>query len=130
MTLITKLPMRTLLLFTTVPALIVGAALWFTADLVPQCTIVERDRQTSPDNQFDVVIFSRDCGNTTANIQAALVPTGEDMPYDATSFLSLGADADLAPRWDAGGNLELTVPEGVEIYRQDDAVAGVTVIYR
>ncbi len=52
------------------------------------------------------------------------------MPEDAASFLSIGAKAQLAPRWDGFGNIELSVPADAPVYRQDDGVAGVTVIYR
>jgi hypothetical protein len=77
------------------------------------------------------VVFSRACGAATGpNTQAALIPAGEDLPEDAASFLSIGAKAQLAPRWDGFGNIELSVPADAPVYRQDDSVAGVTVIYR
>ena len=67
---------------------------------------------------------------TGANTQGALIPMGEDLPGDAASFVSVGAAADLAPRWDGFGNIELTLPAGAEVYRQDETVAGISVIYR
>ena len=131
MTPITKFPLRTFLLFGTIPAIVIGVALWFLADLVPQCTIDEQFRATAPDGQFDLVVFSRDCGpDTGANTQAALVPPGGVIPYDAASFLSVGASADLQPRWDAYGNIDLTLPPGTEPLRQDPEVAGIAVVYR
>ncbi|UJW86948.1 hypothetical protein [Devosia sp. SL43] len=93
--------------------------------------INEQARLTSPDGQFDLTIFSRDCGTSTGpNTQAALIPAGGVIPEDAASFASFGTAANLAPRWDGFGNIELTAPEGAEIYRQDDVVAGRSVIYR
>lgn len=131
MTPITKFPFRAFLLFGTIPALLIGAGLWFLGDLVPQCVIDEQVRQTSPDGQFDLVVFSRDCGEATAaNTQAALVPPGEAIPYDAASFLSLSVAADLQPRWDAYGNIEIAVPPGAEPLRRDPEVAGIAVVYR
>ncbi|UYO00925.1 MAG: hypothetical protein KIT02_06910 [Devosia sp.] len=126
----TKMPTPVLLALTVGPAILIGATLWVVGDLVPACTVTEDSRQTSPDGQFDLVTFSRDCGDTPANIQAALVPPDEEVPFDAASFVSVAAMADLAPRWDGYGNIEITLPQGAEILRQDDAVAGITVIYR
>ncbi|WP_152662502.1 hypothetical protein [Devosia soli] len=115
---------------TALPALLIGATLWMVAGLVPACTVSERERLTSPNAAFDVVIFSRDCGNTEANTQAALVPPGEEVPFDAASFYSVGVDADLSPRWISVSALELTTPSGQKPYRSDETVAGVSVTYR
>lgn len=125
-----KFPLRLFALFTTVPAVLVGAGLWYLSSLAPGCSTVISDRLPAPDAQFDLVVFSRSCGETTPNTQAALIPAGEDLPDDAASFASIGVAADLAPRWDGFGNIELTLPEGARIYRQDDTVAGIAVIYR
>ena len=124
------MPLPVLLALTVGPALIIGMTLWFVTGLVPECIIAEQERLTAPSGEFDLVTFSRACGDTEPNMQAALVPAGEEVAFDAASFVSVGAAADLAPRWDAYGNIELTLPADVTIYRQDDAVAGVTVIYR
>ena len=113
------------------PALIVGAGLWWLGSSAPTCALDIQQSLVSPDGRFDLVIFSRNCGDSTdPNTQAALIPAGSDLPEDAASFASIGTQADLAPRWDGFGNIELTLPSDAEIYRQDDAVAGVTVIYR
>ncbi len=126
----TKMPIGVLLALTIGPAIAIGMTLWFVNDLVPECTVTEHSRETAPDAQFDLVTFSRACGATPPNRQAALVPPGDEILFDAASFVSIAADADLAPRWDAFGNIEITLPEGAEILRQDEAVAGVTVTYR
>ncbi len=125
-----KLPLSVLLALTLGPALAIGITLWFVASLVPECTITERTRLTAPDNQFDLIIFARDCGGTPPNTQAALIPPGERISFDAASFFSAATDADLSPRWDSNGQIELTIPAGTEVLRQDETVAGVNVIYR
>jgi len=126
-----KFRFRNLVLFTTLPALLIGALLWSLAGVLPSCSSLESARLTSPDAAFDLVVFKRTCGQDTGpNTQAALIPAGETLPDDAASFVSLGADADLAPRWDGFGNIELAVPAAAKIYRQDDTVAGIAVIYR
>lgn len=127
-----KFPFALFLLLTAGPTLIIGAGLWYLSSLVPECEIAIADRLTAPSGEFDLVTFSRNCGATTGpNTQAALIPAGDDLPFDATSFASVAvADADLAARWDGFGNIELTLPQGAEIYRSDDNVAGISVIYR
>nr|WP_314258306.1 hypothetical protein [uncultured Devosia sp.] len=125
-----SLPLFTLL--TAGPALIVGAGLWYLSSLAPECEVTIDQRLTAPNGDFDLVTFSRNCGSATGpNSQAALIPIGEDLPFDAASFASVAvADVDFAPRWDGFGNIELTLPADAEIYRQDDNVAGIAVIYR
>lgn len=126
-----KFPFRIFLLLTALPAALIGSGLWYLSNLLPSCTINEQARLTSPDSQFDLVVFSRDCGASTGpNTQAAVIPAADVMPDDGASFASIGVAADLAPRWDGFGNIELTIPEDAEIYRQDDTVAGIAVIYR
>ena len=63
----TKMPLPVLLALTGGPALMIGVTLWFVNDLVPACTVTETARLTSPDAQFDLVTFSRDCGDTPPN---------------------------------------------------------------
>lgn len=125
-----KMPPAVLLALTLGPAIAIGMTVWFVTDLLPECVVTEHQRLTAPDAEFDLVVFSRACGPTEPNSQAALVPPGEAVAFDAASFFSVAAEADLQPRWDAYGNIEITPPEGTEIYRQDDNVAGVNVIYR
>ncbi|MDB5614533.1 MAG: hypothetical protein JWQ22_2186 [Devosia sp.] len=125
-----KFPLRLFALLTTVPAALVGGGLWYLSSLTPGCTTAISDRLTAPDAKFDLVVFSRACGETGPNTQAAVIPVGDDLPEDATSFASIGVAADLDPRWDGFGNIELTLPQGAKVYRQDGNVAGIAVIYR
>lgn len=119
-----------LIALTAGPALAIGATLWFVTTLVPECVLNEHQRLTAPDNAFDLVTFSRSCGDTPANTQAALVPPGEAVPFDAASFFSVTTDADLSPRWTAANAIEITRPTTGEVLRQDANVAGVAVTYR
>lgn len=126
-----KLQLRTLIALTTIPAVLVGGLLWYASSLLSSCETTQHQRLPSPDSAFDLIIFSRDCGATTgANTQAALIPNGDSLPDDAASFLSIGAAADLSPRWDSPASITLTVPAGAQIYRQDTSVAGIAVNYR
>lgn len=125
-----KMPFAVLAALTIGPAIAIGATLWLVNDLLPQCTVTEHQRLTAPDQQYDLVTFSRACGDTPDNVQAALVPPGEEVPFDAASFLSIAADADLAPGWNADGSIGLTLPDNADILRQDASVAGIAVNYR
>lgn len=126
-----RFPFRVFAALTVLPAVLIGGVLWYLSSLLPSCETTEHGRLTSPDASFDLVVFSRNCGATTGlNTQAALIPAGDDLPDDAASFASVGTEADLDPRWDAYGNIELTLPADATTYRQDDAVAGIAVIYR
>lgn len=115
---------------TALPAMLIGGTLWLVSGLVPVCTTDIVERLTAPDNRYDLVVFSRQCGETGANVQAALIPAGEDLPEDAASFVSVGGATALAARWDGFGNIEVTLPPEADIYRQDDTVAEIAVIYR
>lgn len=123
------MPVPVLLALTVGPALMIGATLWIAGGLVPACTVSETARLTSPDGQFDLVTFSRDCGDTPPNMQAALVPPAEEIPFDAASFASVAAAADLRPRWTEAGQIEISLPDGAEVLRQDENVAGIPVTY-
>ncbi|KKB10095.1 hypothetical protein [Devosia chinhatensis] len=127
----TKMPPAVLLILTAGPALAIGMTLWIVNDLVPACDVTEHQRLAAPDGQFDLVTFSRQCGDSTdANMQAALVPPDEPVPFDAASFVSVGAEANLQPRWEGPDSVELTLPQDAEIYRRDETVAGINVLYR
>jgi hypothetical protein len=116
---------------TALPAAVVGTGIWYWAGTLPGCEVSIQNRLAAPDGRFDLVVFSRQCGGSGApNTQAALVPAGEGLPEDAASFVSIGTKADLGARWDGPGKIELSLPPGAEIYRQDTGVAGVTVLYR
>lgn len=125
----TRMPLAVLAALTIGPAIAIGATLWFVTDLIPECSVEERQRLTGPDGEFDLVVFSRQCGDTAPNSQAALVPKGEDVPYDAASFVSVAAASDLVPHWTAGGGIGIAVPPDAQIFRQDDNVVGIAVTY-
>lgn len=125
-----KFPLPLLIALTTLPALMVGMALWFIADTYPDCSITEKSRLTAPDGAFDLVTFSRSCGDSTpVNTQAALVPPGETVPEDAASFLSVGLAIEFAPQWTGDKTLSISVPADAPLFRQDDTVADVAVTY-
>ncbi len=124
-----KMPLQVLVILTVAPALLVGATLWMANSLVPACTVEELSRLPSPEQQFDLVTVSRDCGDSPPNAQATLVPPGEEVPFDAASFFSSATDRPITPRWMGARQIELAVPQGAQVLRQDDAVAGISITY-
>ena len=72
----TKMPVPILLALTLGPALMIGSTLWVVNDLVPACTITEAQRLTAPDDQFDLVTFSR------SSIGITLPPDAEILRQD------------------------------------------------
>jgi hypothetical protein len=125
-----KMPVAVLLALTAGPALAIGVTLWVVNDMVPACVVTEAERLTAPDGEYDLVTFSRACGETPPNIQAALVPPGEEVPFDAASFVSVVEATELTPRWIADGQIEITLPQTGEVLRQDETVADIPVVYR
>ena len=122
---------RSLVLLTTIPAILVGGALWVLGSMVPACRVDEQARLTSPGSEFDLLVFTRACGETPApNTQAALLPVGDALPDDAASFLIIGTAVDVTARWTGAASLDITIPAGADIMRHDDQVAGVAVTYR
>src|SRR5690606_17257767 len=101
-----------LLALAAAPALVVGAGLWFLADLVPQCTPQMNDNIVSPDGATMLVTFGLDCGPATgSNTQAAIHPSSETFSSEtAQTFCSVEGVHDLAARWNANGNIEVDVP--------------------
>lgn len=121
---------RSLIALTIVPTALVGGLLWWFTGLVPECTNTQESRLDSPDAGKSVVIFTRDCGSGGLNTQAVVMPAGGTLEGDATGFLALEGRQALDTRWDAYGNLEVTIPPGAEVVQQQDEAGGVAIIYR
>lgn len=128
---INRFPAAAFLALTTIPALLVGGTLWWLSTLIPGCEATETARLPSPDRAFDLVVYSSDCGSYAApNSQAALIPLGDTLPEDASSFAAIAGSTALVARWDGQGAIELVLPPSAEVHRRDDAVAGIAVRYR
>ena len=129
MAVVNRFPFRLFVLLTAVPALLIGIGLWYLSSLLLDCAITERARLTSPDGRFDLVTFSSDCGPAITT-QLALVPTGHVMNEDDVGFASVVTIGGVAAHWTATGSIEAQLPQDAEVYRQDQTVAGIVVLYR
>lgn len=84
-----------------------------------------------PGNGLDLVIFHRDCGATVDfNTQASLVPNGRGFSFDRyPAFFSIAGQHTLDVRWLSPKKIQLLIPSGDKIYRQDRKIGSVFVIY-
>ena len=121
---------RSLVALTVIPVALVGSVLWWLTGLVPECSNALVSRLDSPDASISMVVVTRDCGAEGLNTQAVIMPAAGTLEGDATGFLALEGRHIPDARWDAYGNLEVTIPEGAKILQQQDQAAGIAIIYR
>ena len=120
---------RSLIAITVIPVALIGALLWWAAGLVPECSNTVLSTLVSPDAGKALVVFARDCGGAGLNTQAVIMPPGGTLEGDATGFLAVEGRQALDARWDAYGNLEVTIPPDASIVQQQDEAGGVAIIY-
>lgn len=121
---------RSLVALTVIPVALVGGALWWLTGLVPECANMQVSQLDSPNGIRTMVVFTRDCGAGGLNTQAVIMPAGGTLDGDATGFLALEGPHAPDARWDAYGNLEVTIPPGAVVVQQQDEAAGVAIIYK
>jgi hypothetical protein len=120
---------RSLIAIAVVPVALVGIALWWVTGLVPECSNTPQLSLDSPDATRSLVVFTRACGAGSLNTQAVITPVDGTLEGDAIGFLALEGHHIVAARWDAYGNLAVTIPPGATVVQRQDEVAGVTIIY-
>ena len=120
---------RSLIAITVIPVALIGALLWWATGLVPECSNTVLSTLVSPDADKALVVFARDCGGAGLNTQAVIMPRGGTLEGDATGFLAVEGRQALDARWDAYGNLEVTIPPGASVVQQQDEAGGVAIIY-
>lgn len=120
---------RSLVAITIIPVALVGALLWWLTGLVPECSNTLVSQLDSPDASIAVVVFTRDCGPGGLNTQAVVLPAGGTLDGNATGFLALEGRHVPGARWDAYGNLEVTIPQGAVVVERQSEAAGITIIY-
>lgn len=121
---------RMLIAITIVPAALVGALLWWVTGFVPDCSNTVLSRLDAPDASRSLVVLTRDCGSGGFNTQAVIMPAGATLDGDATGFLALEGRHALDARWDAYGNVEVTIPPDAVVVQQREEAAGVAIIYK
>lgn len=81
---------------------------------------------------MSAVVFAMECGATVPfNTQVSLAPAvGPFSPRKYAAFLILSSKHDLVIRWVGEKRLEVTVPQGAQVFRNEPSVEGITVEYR
>jgi len=111
-------------------ALIVFLALAVAGCLGPPCVNTVLEEKPSPDGERNIIVFSRDCGATTGfSTQGTILKRGQQLPNQAgNTFVIDHGGAKVA--WESKGVLLVVFERGARIFKQEPAVAGVTVEYR
>jgi hypothetical protein len=120
---------RSLIAMTVIPVALVGGLLWWLAGLVPECSNMPIGQLDSPDASLSMIVFTRDCGAAGLNTQAVIVPAGGNLADNATGFLAIEGEHVVMARWDAYGNLEITLPADAVVVQRQDEAAGISIIY-
>jgi hypothetical protein len=99
-----------------------------TAGCDAACGNAERARVGSPDGRWDAVVFTRQCGASTApSTEVAVVRRGV-MPDGGGNAFVAGGDPDVAVWWDGPAALTVRHAPGEVVVREPD-VSGVRVTF-
>lgn len=97
-----------------------------------KCAVTVKREIPSQHLQRVVVVFEKDCGATTPfNTQVSIAP--KDSQFSSDDFppvLSIKGQHELAIRWLDDETVQIEIPKGVQIYRQEKQANGITVLYK
>lgn len=96
------------------------------------CSVTVQQIIPAPNARNALVTFVVSCGATTPfSTQAAIVPASTPFSRENQSpFFVVHGRHELAARWGASDQIEITPPRDEQIYRQDAKVNGVSILYR
>ena len=93
------------------------------------CANTITSRTTSPNGDRDAVVFTRDCGATTAySTQVTLTPAGAKVPNQAGDVFVVPDSTDVRLEW-LGSDTLLIRYRRTNPYLKADQVKGVTIRY-
>ena len=97
-----------------------------------ECDVVVHSSTQSPDAERSAVVFGTECNATVGfNTQVSIAPAGRPFSRDKNpSFLSLAGEHDLAVSWVSDKLIEIDIPEGAKVYRNESSVDGIAVVYK
>ena len=95
------------------------------------CETVVHSSKPSPNGKYAVVIFERECGATVGfNTQASIAPAGDRFsPEKSPAFFAISGKQDVMAKWLGDGAVEITVIPGGKIFRSENSVGDVKVVY-
>ena len=120
----------------TVCALIVGGALYieYVMNGFGECKTVVHNSIPSPNGDKSLVIFGKECGATVEfNTQASIAPASDSFsPEKNPAFFAISGEHIVTARWLGDGAVEIggLIPGGGKVYKSEQSVGGIRVVYR
>jgi len=95
------------------------------------CEVTVKRQIPSPHLRRVAVIFEKDCGATTAfNTQVSIVSNANNFSSDdAPPVLAIKGQYDLRIKWLNDDAVQIEIPKGAQIYRQENRINNVTIRY-
>jgi hypothetical protein len=111
---------------------IVAYLLFLAVGGLNDCDVAVHKSIPAPDGKMSAVVFEKECGATVPfNTQVSVASADKPFsPQKNPAFLVLSGRHDLVINWSGEKRLEVTVPRGEQIFRNESRVEGVTVEYR
>lgn len=118
-------------------SLILGLALlvtngWWAYRSFTDCAVFPYHEEVSADGQRAIMLLYKSCG-ATAPFTTQAVLQSPDQPFrprDYVPFLVTHGLHELQIRWLGDARIEIQLPRGEKVYRHDEKVRGVTIVYR
>ena len=109
-----------------------AAGLWWLWQDAPECVTRIGSVFPAPDGGRQAVVFGRECDATVPlNTQVSVLGPGQVFSPEGTPpVLVVDGEHALTVLWQPDGGVEITLPDGVRLYRQEAEAAGIPVRYR
>lgn len=113
-------------------AALIGTNGWWAYRAFTACNVFPYHDTASADGRHTVLLLYNNCGATTPFSTRAVMqsPQQRFQPRDYKPFLIVHGLHDLKVRWLDDARVEILLPRGEEVYRRDEKVDGVTMLYR
>lgn len=113
---------------------IAGGALhfWYAASIFGDCKTVVRSSIPSPNGDKAIVIFRKNCGaKVPYNTQASIAPTaGTFSPERTPAFFAVSGEHVVMSRWLGESGVEIAlIPGGGQVFKREQSVGNITVVY-
>lgn len=124
-----KMPRPVVFILVAAPIVLIGATLWMANALGPTCTLAEKARETSPDGEHDLVIYSTVCSEPLPNLRATVTGAGVPVSSEARGFVALASDTGLFASWTSNETIEVSITSTGQILWQQPEVDSITIAY-
>jgi hypothetical protein len=114
-------------------AMIAGGVLyiWHVMSIFGECETIVHSSIPSPDGSKSLVIFGKECGATVGfNTQASIAPAGGAFSPDKDpAFFAVSGKHDVLAKWLGDGAVEIIVPGGGRVSRNEQRVGNIKIVY-